>query len=316
MNSFNGVRTLGSEIRDMSAQKKVIVCIPAFNEGKAIGFMVSKSKAYASEVLVCDDGSSDSTAQVAKEAGAIVVRHDKNMGYGAAIVTLFEAAKKMNADIIVTLDSDGQHDPDQIPAVTEPILTNGIDIVIGSRFLTTEDRGRVPTYRKIGIGIITLVTRMLSYNDITDAQSGFRAYSKNAIKKIELSEKGMSVSSELLIKAKRCNLTVSEVPIKVNYDIEGTSTHNALSHGVSVLHTVIQFVIIKHPLLFFGLPGLVLVIISASLLYNAVELFGETRYVSTPLIVLSLGTSIIGIIMLVTATLIYAMKLMVSGKLR
>lgn len=300
----------------MSVRKKVIVCIPAFNEGKAIGFMVSKSKAYASEVLVCDDGSSDSTAQVAKEAGAIVVRHDKNMGYGAAIVTLFEAAKKMNADIIVTLDSDGQHDPDQIPAVTEPILTNGIDIVIGSRFLTPEDRGRVPTYRKIGIGIITLVTRMLSYNDITDAQSGFRAYSKNAIKKIELSEKGMSVSSELLIKAKRCNLTVSEVPIKVNYDIEGTSTHNALSHGVSVLHTVIQFVIIKHPLLFFGLPGLALIIISASLMNNAVELFGETRYVSTPLIVLSLGTAIIGIIMLVTATLIYAMKLMVSGKLR
>ena len=300
----------------MSIRKKVIVCVPAFNESKAIGLIVSKAKAYASEVLVCDDGSSDSTAQVAEEAGAIVIRHDKNMGYGAAIVTLFEAAKTMNADIIVTLDSDGQHDPDQIPAVADPILTNGIDIVIGSRFLTPEDRGRVPMYRRIGIGIITLVTRLLSYDDITDAQSGFRAYSKNAIRKIKLAEEGMSISSELLIKAKRCNLTVTEVPIKVNYDIEGTSTHNALSHGVSVLHTVIQFVIIKHPLLFFGLPGLALIIISASLMNNAVELFGETRYVSTPLIVLSLGTAIIGIIMLVTATLIYAMKLMVSDRLR
>ena len=300
----------------MSIRKKVIVCVPAFNESKAIGLIVSKAKAYASEVLVCDDGSSDSTAQVAEEAGAIVIRHDKNMGYGAAIVTLFEAAKTMNADIIVTLDSDGQHDPDQIPAVADPILTNGIDIVIGSRFLTAEDRGRVPMYRRIGIGIITLVTRLLSYDDITDAQSGFRAYSKNAIRKIKLDEEGMSISSELLIKAKRCNLTVTEVPIKVNYDIEGTSTHNALSHGVSVLHTVIQFVIIKHPLLFFGLPGLALIIISASLMNNAVELFGETRYVSTPLIVLSLGTAIIGIIMLVTATLIYAMKLMVSDRLR
>ncbi len=300
----------------MSIRKKVIVCVPAFNESKAIGLIVSKAKAYASEVLVCDDGSSDRTAQVAEEAGAIVIRHDKNMGYGAAIVTLFEAAKTMNADIIVTLDSDGQHDPDQIPAVADPILTNGIDIVIGSRFLTPEDRGRVPMYRRIGIGIITLVTRLLSYDDITDAQSGFRAYSKNAIRKIKLDEKGMSISSELLIKAKRCNLTVTEVPIKVNYDIEGTSTHNALSHGVSVLHTVIQFVIIKHPLLFFGLPGLALIIISASLMNNPVELFGETRYVSTPLIVLSLGTAIIGIIMLVTATLIYAMKLMVSDRLR
>ena len=300
----------------MSVGKKVIVCIPAFNEGKTIGLIVSKSKAYATEVLVCDDGSSDSTAQIAEESGAIVIRHDKNMGYGAAIVTLFEAAKTKNADITVTLDSDGQHDPDQIPAITEPILTNGIDIVIGSRFLAPEDRAHVPTYRRIGIGIITLVTRLLSYDDITDAQSGFRAYSKNAIRKIKLDEKGMSISSELLIKAKRCNLTVTEVPIKVNYDIEGTSTHNALSHGVSVLHTVIQFVIIKHPLLFFGLPGLALIIISALLMYNAVELFGETRYVSTPLIVLSLGTAIIGIIMLVTATLIYAMKLMVSDKLR
>ena len=231
-----------------------------------------------------------------------------------SIRTLFHAAKERNADIVVTLDSDGQHDPDQIPRVIDPILNHGFDVVIGSRYLTASDRKRVPLYRGTGIKIITRLAHKVSYEGITDAQSGFRAYSKNAIEKIELFEKGMPVSTEILIIAKQYGLMVTEVPITVIYNIENTSTHNPVSHGLSILYSIIQFIIIKHPLLFYGLPGLVLIIVSVMVINTALELFVRDDYVSVPLIILSLGSAIIGIIMLVTATLIYAIKILISRR--
>src|SRR3989338_1484446 len=92
-----------------------LVCIPAFDEEKTIGDIVKKSLQYADKVIVCDDGSKDDTAKIARQSGAQVISHTKNEGYGTAIITLFEAARKENADIMVTMDGDGKHDPDQIP---------------------------------------------------------------------------------------------------------------------------------------------------------------------------------------------------------
>ena len=288
--------------------RKILVCIPACNESKAIGGIIKKAREYSTEVIVCDDGSVDNTHQIAEAAGAIVIRHDKNEGYGASIKTLFQAARARDADIMVTLDSDGQHDPDQIPRVVEPLLKDEFDIVIGSRYLTASDRQRIPSYRSVGIRIITRLAHKVSYEGITDAQSGFRAYSRNAIEKIELFEKGMPVSMEILINAKQYDLAIAEVPITVTYDIKNASTHNSMSHGIGILYSIIQFIIIKHPLLFYGLPGLVLITVSVMVANYALELFVRDNYVSIPLILLSLGSAVIGIIMLLTATLIYAMK--------
>ena len=118
---------------------KILVCVPAYNEEETISEIIGKSKKYAHAVIVYDDGSTDNTYEIAKSAGASVIRNPENKGYGVAIRSLFQAAKEQDADIMVTLDSDGQHNPDQIPDLIEP-LRQGFDVVIGSRFLRNDDK--------------------------------------------------------------------------------------------------------------------------------------------------------------------------------
>lgn len=281
---------------------KIVVGIPAFNEGENIEDIVNKAKKYATKVIVCDDGSTDDTYERAKAAGAYVIRHATNKGYGAAIRTLFYAAKESNADILVTLDADGQHDPDYIPRVIEPIMSKGFDIVIGSRFIN--QNGKVPLYRRFGIKLITKLMHSVAYNSITDAQSGFRAYSKNAISKIDLRKAGMDVSTEILFRAKEENLTINEVPITIRYDVENPSTHNPILHGFELITSIILFISLRRPLLFYGLPGIVFLLISGYFMLSALQLFSETRFVSTNQIIISMGSAIIGVVLLITGIIL------------
>lgn len=294
----------------------VLICIPAYNEAKNISTIIAKAKVYASEVIVCDDGSIDNTDSIAKMAGATVIRHATNKGYGAAIKTLFRAAKEKDADIVVTLDSDGQHNADQIPVVIEPILRKEADVVIGSRFLNPFDKEKVPMYRSLGIKTITKFTQVASYKNLTDAQSGFRAYGKNALNKIDILEGGMAVSTEILIRARENDLTIKEVPITINYDVEDASTHNPLSHGLGVLSSVIRFISLKHPLASYGIPGIALLIIGGFFMAGALNAFSSTRYISTNMILLSVGTAVIGIVLLVTGVILYTMVALLRDKLR
>ena len=296
--------------------KKIIVCIPAYNEAKHIEDIIHGAKAYCTEIIVCDDGSVDNTSGLAKALGATVIRHESNRGYGAAIKTLFDTAKVRNADIMVTLDSDGQHDVNDIPKIVAPILKEEADMVIGSRFLTADDRKKVPSYRSFGIKTITKVINAASYDHITDSQNGFRAYGKKALSKLDLYEDGMAVSTEILIKAKEKNLTIKEVPISVTYDIDDTSTHSPLSHGASVLHSVVQFISLRHPLLFYGLSGVVFLIMGISFMSVALDLFSHTRYVSTPSILISASFVILGMVLLATGVILYTMKALIRGKIK
>jgi glycosyltransferase involved in cell wall biosynthesis len=298
---------------DRNAPAKILVCVPAFNEAKNISSIVSQSMKYATEVLVYDDGSTDKTHEIAISAGATVIRNPKNNGYGVAIRSLFHAAKEKNADIMITLDSDGQHDPTQIPALLER-LQQGFDIVIGSRFLRNEDKERVPKYRSLGIKTITRLTQVASYKGITDSQSGFRAYNKAALSAINLFEDGMSVSTEILIRASEKKLSVAEVPITINYDIKDTSTHNPITHGIGVLYSVFQFVSLRHPLLSYGLPGIVLLGVAAFFLKNALNLFSQSGYVSTNMILISVGIAVVGVVLLATAAIVYTMVALLRGR--
>ena len=126
-----------------------LVCIPAYNEEATIGDIVKCSLKHADKVLVCDDGSTDDTAKHAKENGAMVISHKKNEGYGASIITLFDRARQEDADIMVTIDGDGQHDPDQIPLLVTTLQQNHVDVVIGYRLL--DGTSETPGYRKQGI---------------------------------------------------------------------------------------------------------------------------------------------------------------------
>ena len=237
-----------------------IACIPAYNEENHIADVIKKSLLYVDQVVVCDDGSTDDTAKIAKSAGAIVISQS-NQGYGAAISTLFDYARRNNAKIMVTLDSDGQHNPEQIPLLLDAIITHGVDVSVGSRFLgDTEASG----YRKAGIKIITSAANYGTNLKISDSQSGFRAYSRKAISTIHPTEQGMSVSTEILLKISNKGLSLAEVPISIIYGPD-TSEHNSVSHGVSVLMNTLKYISIKHPIKFYGIPGLFLTILGVIL---------------------------------------------------
>ena len=293
---------------------KIIIGIPAFNEEKNIAGIISKLKRTTKDIIVCNDGSTDLTAEIAEEMGAIVINHEKNLGYGGAIRSIFLKAKDLNGDVLVTFDADGQHRIEDIDKVINPILEGQSDIVIGSRFLDDNEK-EVPQYRKVGIKVITKITNATIKKDLTDSQSGFRAYSKRVLNEIKPVESGMGVSTEILIKASSKNLKISEVPIKILYG-ENSSTHNPVVHGSSVIFSTIKFTSIEHPLRFYGIPSVVFMIIGLSFTYLAVEYYAEIGRLNTNLTIIAAGTVLIGIILLISAILLYSLVSVVREKNR
>jgi glycosyltransferase involved in cell wall biosynthesis len=236
---------------------KVIAAMPAFNEERFIAKTVLGSKPFVDEVVVVNDGSIDATAMIATACGATVIYHDVNKGYGAAINTCFETARKMQARAMVIIDADGQHDPSEIAQVLRPILKGEADVSIGSRFMEGH-KVKIPLYRTVGMKVLDIATNQGSGVKFTDTQSGFRAYSNSAINKIRIDKSGMAAGSEILMQIKDHNLKVKEVPITCRYDIEDTSTHNPVVHGVKVLANIITEIEYKHPLVYIGVPGVML----------------------------------------------------------
>ena len=228
----------------------VMVGTPAYNEGKYIGSVVLQAKQYADEVVVVDDGSSDLTSKIAQLAGVTVVRHEHNKGYGSSIQTIFAEARKRNADILVILDADSQHNPEGIPSLIKAI-SEGSDVVIGSRKM---HENVIPRYRREGQKVLARLTGIASRRKLSDTESGFRAYSKKAIAALELKEKGMAVSSEIVTEAATKGLRITEVPISVVYTKDG-STLNPLQHGFEVLSRILVMISERRPLFFFGLFG-------------------------------------------------------------
>ena len=291
--------------------KLKIACIPAYNEESSIQDMVKKSLPYVDKVIVCDDGSTDKTAKMAKEAGAIVLSHDKNQGYGAAIATLFDYARKQNANMMITIDGDGQHNPDQIPLLINAITTHNVDVAIGSRFL--DDSTRATGYRKTGIKIITSAANYGTNLKVTDSQSGFRAYSKNAIDVIHPTEEGMAVSTEILLKISNKGLSIAEVPITISYEGD-TSEQHSVPHGVSVLMNTLKYVSIKHPIQFYGIPGLVLVIAGIVMGGSFLDAYLNQQTVFYGSLLGSVVMFLLGAILSVTAIILFSMANLIRDR--
>jgi len=284
---------------------KIIVGIPAFNEEKNIAPIITKLTNIADKIIVCDDGSTDLTSKISEKLGALVIKHEKNMGYGAAIRSIFLKAKDLNGEILVTFDADGQHRVQDIQNVTNPIINGESEIVIGSRFLD-EDEKDIPSYRKVGIKVITKITNATIKEKLTDSQSGFRAYSKKVINELNPSELGMGISTEILIKASSKNFRISEVPIKITYSGD-TSTHNPISHGSSVILSTIKYTSIEHPLKFYGIPSLIFFIIGFSFTYAATQYYSEIGRLNTNLTIVAAGTVLIAVVLLITSILLYSL---------
>ena len=288
-----------------------LVCIPAYNEEGIIGDMVKRSKLYADKVIVCDDGSTDDTAKIAKDAGAQVISHTKNDGYGAAIITLFDLARKENADIVITLDGDGQHNPDQIPLLTNTLLENNVDVVIGSRFL--DSTSETPGYRKRGIKIITSAANFGADFKVSDSQSGFRAYSKQAIESIHPTETGMAVSTEILLKISNKGLSVAEVPITVSYNKDSSTAH-PVPHGIVVLMNTLKFISVKHPILFYGIPGIALIVIGSILGYQFLDAYLHKQVLFLGSLMATIILFLVGTILCVTAVILFSMATLIREK--
>ena len=285
----------------------LLAAIPAFNEQKTIGSVVLTAQRYATKVIVIDDGSEDETAWVAEQAGATVIRHPTNRGYGAALRSCFEYARESEFEALVILDGDGQHRPEMIPQVVAPVDEGKADVSIGSRFLDGHKAGPVPGYRKFGIRVITKLTNLGTRRSgkITDAQSGFRAYSRAAIAAIDPLEADMGASAEILWEADRKGLRIVEVPITVDYQTAG-STRGPVQHGLSVIGSMIRYVETKHALLVFGVPGLIVFLVGLGLGFYVLDSYNRTGIPALGLAMVTVLVTVVGLLLAFTGLIMHA----------
>jgi glycosyltransferase involved in cell wall biosynthesis len=226
-------KSASSKLDSPLKRGKIVAAIPCYNTQNNISDVITGTKKFVDEVIVINDGSTDETARVAETAGAKVISHKVNKGYGGAIQSCFSAGRDSGADILVIIDGDGQHDPDELPNVLTPISQNKADLVIGSRFIAKGKK--MPGYRKLGISLINFLWNFGSKVQVTDTQSGFRGYNKKFLDNIQLSEMGMGISIEILEKARKMEFSIEEVAITCSYESNNSTFSNkAFRHGAGV----------------------------------------------------------------------------------
>jgi glycosyltransferase involved in cell wall biosynthesis len=211
-------------------EPNIWIVIPAYNEEKVIADVINdiRSAGYGN-ILVVDDGSKDDTFERAKETGATALRHRLNRGKGAATKTGIEAAKLEDADIIVTMDGDGQHNPADIAKLIEPIIRNHCDVVLGTRLKNPEG---MPWYKILHNHIGNAIVWYLYGLWVSDSQSGFRAYSRHAAEVINTRTDRYEYDSEVIREIYKYKLKYKEVPIEVRY----TEYSMSKSHKQSLLN--------------------------------------------------------------------------------
>jgi glycosyltransferase involved in cell wall biosynthesis len=216
-----------------------IIVIPAYNEEQTVADVVSSAVKVADRVVVVDDGSRDRTSVLARQAGALVVRHAINRGLGAALGTGIEAANRLNADAVVTMDADGQHRTEDAARIFERLGQGDVDFVLGSRMKKGDESGNMPIYRVLFNFVGNLLTYMLFGVWVTDSQSGLRGLSQKAVRTIELRTNGMEVSSEFIKEIKDRHWRFAEIPIKAIYTDYSLSKGQSLFVGVKTAFKLI-----------------------------------------------------------------------------
>lgn len=285
---------------------KTIGLIPVYNEETKIQDVISETLHFVDEVIVCDDGSTDNSASVSSKAGATVLKHEKNLGKGAALKSLFETLKDKTFDYAVTIDGDGQFLPNEIPKLLNLAKKKDLDIVIGYRFDNSEE---MPTYRKFGNKMLDKITNLASELPFRDTQSGFRVYNKKAIDTITFQTNGFAADAEILIDASKKGLKIDEEKISVLYDTGSkTSTKNPISHSSEVLGSLIELIALKRPLMFLGLPGIVLLIIGSIFSIIVISIFNDTRYFSIPSTLVALGTILVGLLLILMSIVLFSIN--------
>ena len=284
----------------------ILVCIPAFNEGKVIDKVIKKCLKFSDQVVVCDDGSTDDTYEIADAAGAHVIRHDVNIGKGEALRTLFKFAIHSKNDIIVTIDGDGQFLPEEIPKLVSDIEEKKSDIVIGYRF---DDATDMPNYRRFGNKMLDKMANMVTELSVSDTQSGYRAYSKDVIEKLNFNIKGFGADVEILIDAANKGFRISEQKVTVIYNTgSDTSTKNPISHAGEVVTTILERIAIKSPLKYLGIPGIVTIVLGIYFALDVFITYNDTGYFSLPFTLIGATFLVLGLILFLMATMLFSVS--------
>lgn len=212
----------------MDSKGNVVAILPAYNLEKTIGEIVDRTKPFADVVLVVSDGSTDQTAEAARAAGAFVPDPELVRGKGFAVIKGIEASKEFDPDVVVLMDTDGQHLPEEIPVLLKPILSNQADMVIGSR-----QKGELKTslINKIGNLGLKLISFLVTLRWISDTESGFRAFNSERLYNLKLISLGYEIEGELLLRALHKGFRVEEVPIHVPFAVPGVTVVDGLKNG-------------------------------------------------------------------------------------
>jgi len=283
---------------------RLVAVIPAFNEESSIGRVLAETKGYVDDIIVIDDGSSDGTSAISSKAGAVVVRHPYNMGVGKAFATGVEKALEMGADIVVTLDADGQFQSAEIPRVIEPIVEGRADLVTGSRFLDEKLTPEMIGSKRFGNRLFTWMVNQLTGQEFTDTQCGFRAYSKEALLRLTIFGR-FTYTQEVLLDLIGKNLRVVEVPVKVLPRQSGKSkvVRNPVHYGVRALKIIVQAERDHHPLRFFTAISLFFIVPALLMLVVVLANWLTTGMTSPVTSLISIGGTLllVGIIFIILA---------------
>ena len=218
---------------------KICIVIPAFNEAKAVAELVKKLLSHSDKVIVIDDGSSDGTSKLAQGAGAIVLRHEKNCGKGAALRTGFKYAVKSGCDGVITIDADGQHDWREVPLFISEAERSSADIILGTRMKSV---GEMPFIRLLTNVVTSLIVSVFSRQRITDSQTGYRLIRREVLENVALVTSNYDMESEILIKAGRKGFKIAEIPIRTIYGVE-SSNINRLTDTLRFIRLVLKNII-------------------------------------------------------------------------
>lgn len=298
----------------LESEPRVVAIIPAYNEERTIGSVVLRAMAHVHDVVVVDDGSTDATAQIAEAAGAIVVRHKRNRGKGAALNTGFYKARELDPDALVLLDADGQHLPNEVPNVLAPVLADEADIVVGSRYIGNGNghangngNGHgVPRHRVVGHWAFTTLTNVTSGVKVSDSQSGFRALSWRAIQALNFSSDGFSVESEMQFLAGELGLRVAEVPITADY--VDKPKRPVVAHGLMVLNGMLRLVGQYRPLFFFGLAGVFLLLVGVGWGWWVVVVYSRTQQLAIGYALISVLLTVLGSLSLFSGIMLHSVR--------
>jgi len=290
----------------------VVVVIPAYNEGRDIGSVILRMTRYPIKIIVVDDGSTDDTAMIAEAAGARVIRLKKNQGKGAALNAGFHEGRLLDPDVIVTFDGDGQHLAQDFPAVIQPVLDGQADIVIGSRYL--QPTSQVPRHRVLGHLFFNLLTNFGSGVSVTDSQSGYRAFSRRAYNADIFHSTNFTVEAEMQFLAREHCLRVAEVPITIRYDDK--PKRSVLGQGRMVLNGILHLIGQYRPLLFLGLPGVLLLLFGLAWGVVVVERYSHTRQLAVGYTMVSILLSMIGMVLFSTGIILHSVRGLLSEMLQ